>query len=59
MQHRLRGIMSLRCSPACTFQVVARRPSFSGMPWKARRRSCFMLMGLAASSCSKRLNLAL
>lgn len=43
----------------CTFHVVARRPSFSGMPWKARRLSCFMLMGLAASSCSKRRNLAL
>ena len=50
---------ALQGEAACTFHVVARRPSFSGMPWKARRRSCFRLMGLAASSCSKRRNLAL
>lgn len=50
---------TLQGTAAGTFHVVARRPSFSGMPWRARRLSCFMLMGLAASSCSKRRNLAL
>ena len=38
-----------------TFQVAARSPSFSGMPWKAMRLSCFRLMVPAASSSSKRL----